>query len=42
VSIRRACRLLEVDTSTYHDRSHRPDQAGLAGRIKESCATRMR
>jgi len=42
VSIRRACRVLEVDTSTYHYRSRRPDQAGLEGRIKEICATRVR
>jgi putative transposase len=42
VSIRRAYRLLEVDTSTYPYRSHRPDQAGLEGRIKEICATRVR
>lgn len=41
VSIRRACRALEVDLSTYHDRSRRPDQAGLEGRIKEICATRV-
>ncbi len=41
VSIRRACRVLEVDTSTCHDRSRRPDQAGLEGRIKEICATRV-
>ena len=42
VSIRRACLVLELDTSTYHDRSRRPDQAGLEGRIKEICATRVR
>ena len=29
VSIRRACRVLEVDTSTYHYKSRRPGQAGL-------------
>ena len=42
MSIRRACRVLEVDTSTYHYRSRRPDQAGLEGRIREICATRVR
>lgn len=41
VSIRHACRLLKVDTSTYHYRSRRPDQAGLERRIKEICATRV-
>ena len=30
------------DTSTYHYRSRRPDQAGLKARIKEICATRVR
>ena len=29
VSIRRACRVLEFDTSTYHYKSRRPGQAGL-------------
>lgn len=42
VSIWCACRILEVDTSTCHYRSHRPNQAGLEGRIKEICATRVR
>ncbi len=42
VSIRRACRLLEFDTSTYHYRSRRPGQAGLEQRIKEICRTRVR
>ena len=42
VSIRRACQVLEVDTSTYHYRSRRHDQAGLEARIKEICATRVR
>ena len=42
VSIRRACRVIEMDTSTYHYRSRRPDQAGLKARIKEICATRVR
>jgi putative transposase len=42
VSIRRACRLLEFDPSSYHYKSRRPDQAGLEARIKEICATRVR
>lgn len=36
VSIRRACRVLEFDTSTYHYKSRRRDQAGLEARIKDS------
>ena len=42
VSIRRACRVLVVDTSTYHYKSRRPGQAGLEQRIKEICQTRVR
>ena len=42
MSIRRACSDLELDRSTYHYRSRRPDQAGLEARIKEICATRVR
>lgn len=42
VSIRRACRVFLVDTSTYHYRSRRPRQAGLESRIKEICETRVR
>ena len=42
VSIRRACRVLEVDTSTHHYKSRRHDQAGIAARIREVCATRIR
>jgi len=42
VSIRRACRVLEVDTSTYHYKSRRPEQASLENRIKEICQTRVR
>ena len=41
-SIRRACAVLECDTSTYHYKSRRPDQASLRNRIKEICATRVR
>jgi putative transposase len=40
VSIRRACRVFLVDTSTYHYKSRRPGQAGIEGRIKEICQTR--
>jgi putative transposase len=32
----------EVETSTYHYRSRRPDQAALKARIQEICATRVR
>ena len=42
VSIRRTCRVLKVDTSTYHYKSRRPGQAVLEGRIKEICQTRVR
>ena len=42
VSIRRACRVLEFDTSTYHYKSRRSGQAGLEQRIKEICQTRVR
>src|SRR5260221_10788099 len=42
VSIRRSCRVFEVDTSTYHYKSRRPGQAALEGRIKEICQTRVR
>ena len=42
VSIRRTCRALPVDRSTYHYRSRRPEQAGLRNRIKEIAETRVR
>ncbi len=42
VSIRRACRVLEFDTSTYHYKSRRRDQAGIEARIRDICATRVR
>ena len=42
VSIRRDCRVLEFDTSTYHYKSRRSGQAGLEQRIKEICQTRVR
>ncbi len=42
VSIRRACRALPVEHSTYHYRSRRTGQAGLIKRIKEIAETRMR
>lgn len=35
VSIRRTCRVFEVDTSTYHYKSRRSGQAALEERIKE-------
>ena len=42
MSIRRACRVLEMDTSSYHYRSRRPDKAGLEAWIKATCHTRVR
>jgi putative transposase len=42
VSIRRTCRVFEVDASTYHYKSRRPGQAHLEHRIKEICQTRVR
>jgi len=42
VSIRRACRVLLVDTSSYHYKSRRRGQADLEKRIKEIAETRMR
>jgi putative transposase len=42
VSIRRACRALPVDRSTYQYRSRRAGQAQLTERIKEIAATRVR
>jgi len=42
VSIRRACRVFLVDTSTYHYKSRRTGQADLELRIKDICQTRVR
>lgn len=42
VSIRRACRNLCVDTSSYHYKPRRPSQASLRERIKEIAETRVR
>lgn len=42
VSVRRACRALPVDRSTYHYRPRRPEQAELSKRIKEIAETRVR
>jgi len=42
VPIRRACGVLELDTSTYHYKAHRPDRAGIRARIKDICETRVR
>jgi putative transposase len=42
VSIRRACRTLEVDTSSYHYKARRRDQAAIEARIKEIAQTRVR
>jgi len=42
VSIRRACWVLMMDTSTYQYKSRRREQAGLEARIREACKTRAR
>src|SRR4029077_15928683 len=42
VSIRRACRVFLLDTSTYLYRSRRSGQAELEQRIREICQTRVR
>ena len=42
VSIRRACRAVPVDRSTYHYRSKRAGQAPLVKRIREIAETRVR
>ena len=42
VSIRRACSTLRVETSTYHYKSRRGDQAPLRKRIREIAETRAR
>ncbi|WP_446720587.1 IS3 family transposase [Mesorhizobium sp. L-2-11] len=42
VSIRRACATFLIDTSLYHYKSKRGDQAALKARIKEITATRVR
>ena len=42
MSIRRACRVLAADTSTYHYKPRRRGQANLEQRIKEIAETRMR
>jgi putative transposase len=42
VSIRRACATLLIDTSLYHYKSKRGEQADLKARIKEIAQTRVR
>lgn len=42
VSIRRACAALLIETSLYHYKSKRGDQAELKARIKEIAETRVR
>ena len=42
VSIRRACRAIPVDRSTYHYRSRRDDPTALNQRIREIAETRVR
>lgn len=41
-SIRRACKVLRFDTSTYHYKSRRTGQAELKLKIKDICQTRVR
>jgi putative transposase len=42
ISIRRACKALTFDTSTYHCKSRRTGQAALERRIREISETRVR
>ena len=42
VSIRGACGALRFDTSTFHYKSRRTDQAAVERRIREICETRVR
>lgn len=42
VSQRRACRVLQLDPTTFHYKSRRPAQAPLEAKIKEICQTRIR
>lgn len=41
-SILKACGALQFDTSTFHYKSRRTDQAAVARRIREICETRVR
>jgi putative transposase len=42
VSQRRACRVLQLDPTTFRYKSRRPAQAPLEAKIKEICQTRIR
>jgi hypothetical protein len=42
ISIRRACKILTFDISTYRYKSRRTGQAPLERRIRETCETRVR
>jgi len=42
VSIRRACKVLPFDTSSYHYKSRRTDPAAIRKRIKAFCETHVR
>ncbi len=42
VSIRRACKVLPFDTSSYHCKSRRTDPAAIKKRIKTICETHVR
>jgi putative transposase len=41
VSIRKACGAIGFDRSTFHYKSRRTDEAAVAKRIRENCATRV-
>lgn len=42
VSVRKACGAICFDTSSYHYKSRRTDQAAVERRIREICETRVR
>ena len=42
VSIRRACKVVLLQKSTYHYKSRRPSQAALRKRMREIAETRVR
>lgn len=42
VSIRRACAVFLVETSSYHYKARRPEQASIEQKIRDICQTRVR
>ena len=42
MSQRRACRILQLDPTSYRYKSRRPAQAVLEAKIKDICQTRVR